>query len=635
TESGEIVVSSELDQQDEDQVTLKLSVSDSGIGLTPEQISRLFQSFTQADTSTTRKYGGTGLGLTISKRLVEMMGGEIWVESEPGQGTTFSFTANFGRGTQKEKQRPATPGELNGMKVLVVDDNATSREIFQKMLTSFSFDVTLAASGEEAVAEFEKAGATHPFELVIMDWKLPGIDGFEASRQIKKYPTSGTPPAVIMVTAYGREEMMQRSEAQGLEGFLIKPVNSSMLFDMIMQVFGREEGLQRAASHKKEQGTEDLAAIRGARILLVEDNEINQQVAGEILSAAGFEVAIANNGLEAVNAVKSSDYDAVLMDVQMPVMDGYTATREIRNLKSEIRNVPVIAMTAHAMTGDYEKSLEAGMVDHVTKPIDPGHLFKTLSKWIQPRKVPVDAPEPQPGIGGHQAADAPADSTGNSGSGGVVDIEAFPTSLAGFDLGEGLQRLQGNHKLYRKLLLNFAGSYAGATDDIRRALASADYDQAHQLVHSLKGVAANLAAGGLLKTIVELEKLVKHVTPDALPDPEDIDIRLDALNTALGQALGSVNTLKADDENLNTENPAITSVPAPVDIDKAAIGLLRDAAEMGDVTEVVAIVEKIALQAGGFSPYKEKIVQLAEDFEFDAILQLADLLENQENGAAS
>jgi HPt (histidine-containing phosphotransfer) domain-containing protein len=217
----------------------------------------------------------------------------------------------------------------------------------------------------------------------------------------------------------------------------------------------------------------------------------------------------------------------------------------------------------------------------------------------------------------------------------LVDAEAFPTSLAGFDLDEGLQRLQGNHKLYKKLLINFAGSYAGATDDIRRALASADYEQAHQLVHSLKGVAANLAAGPLLKSTVELEKLVKHVAPDAPPDPEAIDTRLDALNSALGQALGSVDTLKADDENLNTDIPAITSVPAPVGIDKDAIGLLRDAAEMGDVTEVVAIVEKIALQAQGFSPYKEKIVQLADDFDFDAILQLADQLENQENGAAS
>jgi polar amino acid transport system substrate-binding protein len=654
TDSGEIVVSSELVQQDGEQITLKLSVSDSGIGLTPEQISRLFQSFTQADTSTTRKYGGTGLGLTISKRLVEMMGGEIWVASEPGQGTSFSFTANFGRGTQKEKQRPAIPEDLHGMKVLVVDDNATSRDIFQEMLTSLSFDVILAASGEEGLAEFETAGPKHPFDLVIMDWKLPGIDGFEASRRIKNHPEISTAPAIIMVTAYGREEMMQLSEAQGLEGFLIKPVNPSMLFDTIMQIFGREEGPRRDVLHKKDPGTEDLEAIRGARILLVEDNEINQQVAEEILSTAGFKVSIANNGLEGVNAVKAGQYDAVLMDVQMPVMDGYTATKEIRKWECGMRNendensdlggqgpatsdqqpVPIIAMTAHAMTGDHEKSLAAGMVDHVTKPIDPGHLFTTLQKWIQPREAALEEAEPVPAADDHQPLTAASGTAEASATAPQVDDLSFPTSLAGFDLDEGLERLQGNHKLYKKLLVNFAGSYAGATDDIRRALASADYEQAHQLVHSLKGVAANLAAGPLLKTTVELEKLVKHVAPDAPPDPETIDIRLDALNTALGQALRSVDTLKADDGDINTQRSAITSAPIPVDIDKAAIDRLREAAEMGDVTEVVSIVEKIALQAKGFSPYKEKIAQLADDFDFDAILQLADQLENQEDGAA-
>jgi HPt (histidine-containing phosphotransfer) domain-containing protein len=287
------------------------------------------------------------------------------------------------------------------------------------------------------------------------------------------------------------------------------------------------------------------------------------------------------------------------------------------------------------MTGDHEKSLAAGMVDHVTKPIDPGHLFTTLQKWIQPREAALEEAEPVPAADDHQPLTAASGTAEASATAPQVDDLSFPTSLAGFDLDEGLERLQGNHKLYKKLLVNFAGSYAGATDDIRRALASADYEQAHQLVHSLKGVAANLAAGPLLKTTVELEKLVKHVAPDAPPDPETIDIRLDALNTALGQALRSVDTLKADDGDINTQRSAITSAPIPVDIDKAAIDRLREAAEMGDVTEVVSIVEKIALQAKGFSPYKEKIAQLADDFDFDAILQLADQLENQEDGAAS
>ena len=726
TESGEIVVTSELVKEDQDQLTLKFSVSDTGIGLTREQISKLFQSFTQADTSTTRKYGGTGLGLTISKRLVEMMGGEIWVESKPGQGTTFSFTANFSRGKEKEKERPKAPPDLKGIKVLVVDDNATSRDIFQEMLTSLTFDVTLAASGEEGLAEFEKAGDNHPFELVVMDWKLPGIDGFEASRRIKKHPEISSVPAIIMVTAYGREEMMQLSEAEGLDGFLIKPVNPSMLFDTIMKIFGKEENKEPKVSYSKDQDTQALKAIHGASILLVEDNEINQQVAEEILSAAGFKVSIANNGLEAVNLVKENVYDAVLMDVQMPVMDGYTATRRIRkweggmrkseggignseggmgkaeggmgkaevgiktedrsqasNLqapnsklkadrglkqedsqegieargqKAEVENkigeksdlksafriphsafksLPIIAMTAHAMTGDYEKSLEAGMVDHVTKPIDPEHLFAILLKWIRPREVPTGASAPETGIDEKQPATEAADTTLVSGSNTPADKGAFPASMPGFDLDEGLKRLQGNHKLYKKLLLNFAGSYSKATHDIRRALDSADYENAHQLVHSLKGVAANLAAGRLLKATVEMEKLVKHANTNAPPEPESIDSKLDVLKSALDQALGAIETLKAGDEAMNTKFSADSSALPPVDVDKEAIRRLSDAAEMGDVTEVVSIADEITSQAKGFLPYRAKIAQLADDFDFDGILQLTDQLENSADAADS
>ncbi|MGB9437737.1 MAG: transporter substrate-binding domain-containing protein, partial [Desulfobacterales bacterium] len=648
TESGEIVVSSELVKQDQDQVTLKMSVSDTGIGLTREQISRLFQSFTQADTSTTRKYGGTGLGLTISKRLVEMMGGHIWAESEFGQGTTFSFTAKFGRGAEKEAEGPVTPKDLKGMKVLVVDDNATSRDIFQEMLTSFAFDVTLAASGEEGLAEFEKAGDKHPFELVVMDWKLPGIDGFEAARRIKKHLQISTAPAIIMVTAYGREEMMQLSEAQGLDGFLIKPVNPSVLFDMIMQVFGQEQSKEPGIFYRPDQNRKALQALYGASVLLVEDNEINQQVAEEILSAAGFKVSIANNGLEAVNAVKENDYDAVLMDVQMPVMDGYTAAKEIRkwelglrnengknsDLKSKIRDpkskikgVPIIAMTAHAMAGDHEKSLQAGMLDHVTKPIDPEHLFATLLKWIRPREGHAEASVQETGIA--DKADSPvAETACASGSNVPADWEEFPAALPGFDLDEGLKRLQGNHKLYKKLLLNFAGSYADATEDIRQALDSADYKNAHQLVHSLKGVAGNLAAGRLQKATVGLEKLVKNADPNAPPEPESIESKLEVLKSALDQALGAIETLKTVDEAGDSESSADLSAAATVDVDKDSIRRLREAAEMGDVTGVVSVTDKIASQTNGFSAYRTKIMQLADDFDFDGILEVTDQLES-------
>ncbi|MGD2023115.1 MAG: response regulator, partial [Desulfobacterales bacterium] len=383
TDSGEIVISTELVKKDGDQTTLKFSVQDTGIGMTAEQAAKLFQPFMQADSSTTRKYGGTGLGLTISKRLAEMMGGEIWVESEQGQGSTFSFTANFGLGKEKAKKIFSPSKDLRGMKALVVDDNATSREILKDLLESFTFEVTVAASGPEGIAALESADKNKPFELVLMDWKMPGMDGIDASKRIKNHRRLSKIPAIVMVTAYGREEVMQQAEAVGLEGFLLKPVSPSMLFDATMQAFGEAVPEISRVAQRKEQEAEALENIQGARVLLVEDNEINQQVAKEILEGAGLNIILANNGQEAVNAVKENKYDAVLMDVQMPVMDGYTATRKIREWEGGMRPaegrrgnegndpIPIIAMTAHAMAGDEDKSLQAGMNGHVTKPIDP------------------------------------------------------------------------------------------------------------------------------------------------------------------------------------------------------------------------------------------------------------------------
>ncbi|MGD9081111.1 MAG: PAS domain S-box protein, partial [Desulfobacterales bacterium] len=334
TDTGEIVISTELVQKDDTQVTLKFAVQDTGIGMTSEQAGRLFQPFMQADSSTTRKYGGTGLGLTISKRLAEMMGGDIWVESEPGKGSTFSFTANFGLGKEKAKKRFTPSQDLRGIKVLVVDDNATSRDILQGMLESFSFDVTLAASAQEGLTELEKASESQPFEIVIMDWKMPGMDGIEASKHIKNNKSLSKIPVIVMVTAYGREDVMKQAETVGLEGFLLKPASPSMLFDAIMQALGEAVPETSRIAKRLDQETDSLEHIQGAHVLLVEDNEINQQVAREILEGAGLNVTVATNGQEGVDAVKESNYDVVLMDVQMPVMDGYTATKTIRKWES-------------------------------------------------------------------------------------------------------------------------------------------------------------------------------------------------------------------------------------------------------------------------------------------------------------
>jgi CheY-like chemotaxis protein/anti-sigma regulatory factor (Ser/Thr protein kinase) len=440
TEQGEIVLSVRVNEKSDDKITLQFSVRDSGIGMTAEQQGKLFQAFSQADTSTTRKYGGTGLGLTISKRLVNLMGGEIWIESEAGQGTTFHFTSDFGLGKETVKRHYEPSPDFRGLKVLVVDDNATSREILQDILESFTFEVFLAASGEDGLEEIERADKDKPFELVLMDWKMPGLDGIQTSRRIKNHPELSKIPAIVLVTAYGREEIMRQADDIGLEGFLLKPVNSSVLFDAVMQALGKEARVVYGAGRQKEQRAEEIVAISRARVLLVEDNEINQQVAQEILQGAGIIVTVANNGQEGVDAARQNPYDAILMDIQMPVMDGYAATKRIRKWEGGMRNegkdpIPIIAMTAHAMAGDEQKSLDAGMNDHVTKPINPDLLFAALQKWIKPggkqiqeQPPPISTQEPK------------ADPT-------FPHDEVLPESLPEFDLATGLKRLMGKMQM--------------------------------------------------------------------------------------------------------------------------------------------------------------------------------------------
>jgi CheY-like chemotaxis protein len=649
TETGEIVVATELLQKEDSQVKLKFSVRDTGIGMTPDQAANLFQPFTQADASTTRKYGGTGLGLTISKRLAEMMGGEIWVESEPGRGSTFNFTAEFGLGKGKAKKHFKPSSDLRGMKVLVVDDNDTSRGIFQEMLESFSFEVVLAASAQEGLAELENAPASQPFELVIMDWQMPGMDGIEASRRIKHHRGLSKTPAIIMVTAYGREEVMQQAKDIGLEGFLLKPINASMLFDAIMQIFGEavHEVASRVAQGKKRQANA-LEELQGARVLLVEDNEINQQVAKEILEGAGLVVTIANDGREAVDLVKSSEFEAVLMDVQMPVMDGYTATREIRKWEvgsrnseggsgkseggsrnkngqdsdsnsafriphSEFNGLPIIAMTAHAMAGDEQKSIEAGMNGHVTKPIDPDQLFATLQKWIEPVAARPDVHNPRP----LDIERGPDQSPANE--------DELPEVLPGFDPAAGLTRLMGNKRLYRKLLLDFGANYGGTAAEIREALAAENFNQAHSLIHNLKGLAGNLAAPDLQAAAAEMEKLVKGQAPETVSGT-DLNRNLKDLEGALQQALDAVQTLGPVAENKTTEATGSDIVSVPSELAHKLANRIKAAAEMGDVIQVATIAKELKSENNVFAPHCDKIIQLADDFDLDGILKLANEL---------
>ena len=389
TEEGEIVVGAQALEEEDGDLLVRFEVQDTGIGLTEEQRGKLFKSFQQADTSTTRQYGGTGLGLAIAKQLAELMGGEVGVDSEPGKGSTFWFTARLGRGDGERRQYLPEP-DLRGRRALVVDDNAHARQILSEMLQSMTFEVEESPSGEEALAAVSDADAAgRPFDAVFMDWHMPpGMDGIETARRLRALGLK-RPPEVAMVTAYGREEVFREAATAGVEIVLVKPVNPSILFDAAVQALGGTVATGERETATADGGA-DLEAVRGARVLLVEDNLLNQQVAQELLTEAGFEVEVAENGEVAVGRVREEAYDAVLMDMHMPVMDGEAATRQIRQDR-RFADLPILAMTANAMEGDRERCLEAGMNDHIPKPIDPEVLFATLRRWI---------------LGGREAADA-------------------------------------------------------------------------------------------------------------------------------------------------------------------------------------------------------------------------------------
>jgi two-component system, sensor histidine kinase and response regulator len=617
TDHGEIVVSAELFEMGTYRAEIKFAVRDTGIGMTEEQISHLFTPFTQADASVTRKYGGTGLGLTISQRIVEMMGGRIWVKSVPGVGSTFFFTAIFGLGLEESRLCHLPPADLRGIKALVVDDNSTSREIFQKMLECFTFKVTLAASGEEALEEIEKSIGDRPYDIVVMDWKMPGIDGFEASRRIKHDFKLTNVPVIILVSAYGREEIMWRAEAEGLDAFLIKPISPSVMFDTIMQALSKDASREFAPLARKEQASDLLKGLEGARILLVEDNELNQQVAMEILAGAGMVVSLAGNGQEALDALRTNRYDALLMDVQMPVMDGYTATRIIRR-DTRFRDMPIIAMTAHAMAGDQEKSAAAGMNDHITKPIDPKQLYAVLARWIsaspaQVREERAQMMLPQGADGKTPGDPAPI----------PAEAQPFPDALEGFDLMDGLNRLQGNKALYRKLLTGFVARYTQTANDIRQALDAGDYNKTHGMIHDIKGLAGNLAALPLQAAAAELEKLIKHADEKSPPPPDAVKKAFASFETRMDQALRSAQQL----ESLAVQpspSPTVESTgELPPDLAIEAAGKLREAAEMGDVSGLTAIAAEMASRSSNFAPYQRRIAQMIDDFDFDGILGLA------------
>ncbi|MGI4718028.1 MAG: response regulator [Janthinobacterium lividum] len=533
TEHGEIVVAVELRRAAgaDGQALLAFSVSDTGIGMTPDQVARLFQSFSQADSSTTRKYGGTGLGLSISRRLVELMGGDIAVTSTPGVGSCFTFTVPMGAGDEhNEGLGEGQPGagalhrpRLPGLRALVVDDSASARLALAEMLGALGVHADTAASGEECLALLERAaGAGQPYQLVLMDYLMPGLDGVETIRRMRLRPPSGRDapgavpsspplPAILMISACSREKVMAEQGELPVDAFLHKPVGPALLYHSLQAL--QPERAETAGAPADPACLAHLATpaglprLDGARILLAEDNANNREVALDFMAAARMQVDVASNGAQALSMVLSGDYDLVLMDIQMPEMDGLDATRAIRS-DPRLRNLPIVAMTAHALPSDRALSRQAGMNDHVTKPIDPDLLFCTLLKWIDPARLQGRVLPALPAVDASPPA-LPPSAASPAAPDALPPLPPLP-AVPGIDWRVALDNVDGQRGRLQKRAGSFVREYAAAPRRLRDALDAGDHARMQTLAHNLKSSAAYVGAFELAGAAARLEQSLRE-----------------------------------------------------------------------------------------------------------------------------
>ena len=614
-------------------VELHFQIRDSGIGMTPEQQARLFQSFSQADSSTTRKYGGSGLGLAICKQLVEMMGGRIWLESTPGEGSTFHFTARFelqSEGSDLPARRALMAHELASLRTLVVDDNRAAREILSALGTSFGLEVSTAADGAEAVRDAERAQADgRPYALVLMDWQMPVLDGLEATRQLGDGRLR-TPPAVVLVTSFGRDDALTAALADAGQPrrpvLLTKPVTPSSMLGAIGEALGHVDLPAPAAQRRRDSAREAMRQVAGARLLVAEDNELNQELVTTLLEDAGVHVTIAVNGRVALDLLEAAPdgFDGVLMDCQMPVLDGYAATRALR-ADPRWRALPVIAMTANAMSGDRERVLECGMNDHIAKPLNVDHLFEILARWIRPAMPAADVPmDTRSGAGrrvdtqhGRSEALTPGgDPAADPGGGRRPD--GLP-QIAGLDVQTGLATAGGHLPLYRKLLRTFHDTQTGFAADFAEAVAAGDAVTMTRLAHSLRGAAGTLGARTLAAAAGALEQACAQRAPAAERDP--LLARAQSLLATLQVSLGRHLALEAMAQ--------AASSPTLDDASRAALDALlarmtallrdRDSAATDAAQDLAALLDRLPLPTARARALR-RAADAAARFDFDGAL---------------
>jgi PAS domain S-box-containing protein len=603
TDEGEVVLSVQAALQREGWVGLTFVVSDTGRGMNDEEQSRLFQAFTQTDSSISRKYGGTGLGLVITRRLVEMMGGSISVESKKGCGSRFSVLLELELDPEQSTQSSYEDyPDLSQLRLLVADDNETAREIFSENLGSFGINADIFSNAEElleCLKQHNISGGT-PYDAVILDWKMPGKDGIEAARIIRQDLGLLVQPKILMCTAYGAGAVIESAEKETIDAILSKPFSPSSLLDSLVNIMGYASlARHRSNAVLSHELMAELEQRQGAHILVVEDNEINQVIARELLQKVGMVVTVAALASEAFKALEEQEFDLVLMDIQMPEMDGLEATRHIRRFERFSR-LPIVAMTAHAMDSDRELSLAAGMNDHLTKPIKPSELFHAITRWITPAVEHVAKSER-----------LPSDETV------MIEHRVVTKIFPGVNVEQGVSKLGGNYTLYRQLLLKFRQRNLHSDEVISACIIDQKFNEAMELVHSIKGVAGNLGAEQLFHTARELEQALTERADEAKILPH-----LAAFVAEHQRVMQGLETL---------ESEAITVVLPDRELDSNVVIVLLDKLLRNidsDLGQSMDILAELSEQMRGTSMEEEFIVleQALSDFNIATVKESAAII---------
>lgn len=594
TEKGDIKLVCRVTEQTETGTRVHFSVSDSGIGISKAQQKTLFSAFQQADISTTRKYGGTGLGLVISLKLVEMMGGKLTVESEENKGSTFRFDAFFAQADMQHVKAASKPQNLSGIRVLLVDDSDTAREVLRSMLVSFGFEVLESNNASDAIELYRKESLSTPISLIITDWSMPQMNGVEMLEKLQTEKVK-TSPSVLMVSAYGAEQIGVAAQNKTLiDELLVKPISPSVLFDTIQKTLYKNKFAAVSGTAEAGDIQSFHAKLKGKNILLVEDNEINTELALELLKDVGINALHAANGQLAIEKLSETQFDAILMDIQMPVLDGLSATRQIRQLELH-KGRPIIAMTAHAMAGEREKSLAAGMNEHISKPINPKLLYQTLVDFIGSDDI--------------DSASAAIISTAQA----EASSNAFPL-IDGLDVTDGLARSGQKVALYTKILLSFATKYNAIEQDIEALIEKKDNEGLSQLMHAIAGVGGNVGATDIGKRTKSLSYSLKDTT----------DFDTDMLYSEardVGQLISQLcSNINAKLQNKPTESSALQPISAQAL--RTLIEQTKERVNDSDPSAVDLLDETIKQYSFGTNEAAIHAAQTAlQEMEFDEALE--------------